>query len=420
MSVRQYIGARYVPRFSTVNGGVWSNAYTYEALEIVKYGNDYYTSKKPVPTGIDIANTEYWVLTGNYNGAISGLSDRIDVVENDIAYINDREKKGYILITDSYGEVNNNQFPIVFGNKTAPETYYYNASSGSGFTNGTTFLQQLKNVENISGFDTDKITDIIVVGGVNDGVSTYSDIYTAVVNFINYVELHYDYAKVHIGFISKSTTTGAIYGMLNTVLKAYQFGSFAGKRGCYIKNAECILGNEMIGSDHIHPTIAGSNYLGWCLANYILNGNAIGPVYHNTFEITTITDFPAVGTPVVTIDRASDTDLFIHSDTILRGVDSNKPCNYFTSGAKFAECAGNTYINSPSYDVGSIPVTVSFKILNGIQETQHIWLDCAGKLMFRPDGVYLKAIPSYDLLSKNFSQFAIWQGINYKVNPFYI
>ena len=89
MSVRQYIGARYVPRFSTVNGGVWDNSYSYEALEIVKYGNDYYTSKIPVPTGVAITNTDYWVLTGNYNGAIAGLDDRLATAENNIININE-------------------------------------------------------------------------------------------------------------------------------------------------------------------------------------------------------------------------------------------------------------------------------------------------------------------------------------------
>jgi hypothetical protein len=75
---RQYIGARYVPRFSTLNGGVWDNQYSYEALEIVKHENNYYTSKKPVPVGIAIDNTEYWVLTGNYSGAIENLEEKID------------------------------------------------------------------------------------------------------------------------------------------------------------------------------------------------------------------------------------------------------------------------------------------------------------------------------------------------------
>lgn len=84
MAIRQYIGARYVPKFSDKNGGVWDNTYSYEALEIVKHGNDFYTAKKPVPIGVAITNTDYWIKTGDYNGAIARLQEEIDVIVDDI------------------------------------------------------------------------------------------------------------------------------------------------------------------------------------------------------------------------------------------------------------------------------------------------------------------------------------------------
>lgn len=82
MAVREYVGARYVPKFSDLNGGDWDNTYSYESLIIVKYGNDYYTSKKAVPVGIAITNTDYWVKTGDYNGAISTLQGEIDTLKS--------------------------------------------------------------------------------------------------------------------------------------------------------------------------------------------------------------------------------------------------------------------------------------------------------------------------------------------------
>lgn len=82
MGIRQYIGARYVPKFSDVNGGDWDSSYSYEALEIVKYGNDFYTSKIPVPVGVAINNAVYWVKTGDYNGAISDLDTRVTDLED--------------------------------------------------------------------------------------------------------------------------------------------------------------------------------------------------------------------------------------------------------------------------------------------------------------------------------------------------
>lgn len=68
-----YIGMRYVPLFD----GAWDNAKSYEALTIVEYGNNTYTSKRPVPVGTLPTDTTYWALTGNYNGQIANLQTEI-------------------------------------------------------------------------------------------------------------------------------------------------------------------------------------------------------------------------------------------------------------------------------------------------------------------------------------------------------
>ncbi len=66
--MREYIGARYVPVFA--NPIEWDNLRSYEALTIVTYHGTSYTSKKPVPPGVDIGNGEYWAQTGNYNAQV--------------------------------------------------------------------------------------------------------------------------------------------------------------------------------------------------------------------------------------------------------------------------------------------------------------------------------------------------------------
>lgn len=106
MAVTEYVGARYVPKFSDINGGDWDNQYSYEALEIVKNGNDYYTSKIPVPPGVPISDTTYWALTGNYNGAISTLTSRVVAVEGDIVNINKFiAANDYFVTPEDYGAV---------------------------------------------------------------------------------------------------------------------------------------------------------------------------------------------------------------------------------------------------------------------------------------------------------------------------
>lgn len=66
MTVREYIGARYVPIFM----GEWDNTVTYEPLSIVTYQGNSYTSRQAVPTGIAITNETFWTLTGNYNAQV--------------------------------------------------------------------------------------------------------------------------------------------------------------------------------------------------------------------------------------------------------------------------------------------------------------------------------------------------------------
>lgn len=60
---RQYVGARYVPKIM----GEWDKNIAYEALSIVTYKGNSFTSKIPVPAKVDIGNETYWVNTGNYN-----------------------------------------------------------------------------------------------------------------------------------------------------------------------------------------------------------------------------------------------------------------------------------------------------------------------------------------------------------------
>lgn len=66
MSVREYVGARYVP----IVVGEWDSTRTYEPLMVVIYQGSSYTSRQYVPAGIEITDEDYWVLSANYNAQI--------------------------------------------------------------------------------------------------------------------------------------------------------------------------------------------------------------------------------------------------------------------------------------------------------------------------------------------------------------
>lgn len=82
MSVTQYIGARYVPLFA--DPLTWDITKAYEALTIVYYQGNSFTSRQAVPAGIDITNTDYWALTGNYNAQIEQYRAEVQTYDNRI------------------------------------------------------------------------------------------------------------------------------------------------------------------------------------------------------------------------------------------------------------------------------------------------------------------------------------------------
>lgn len=81
--VREYIGSRYVPIFA--NPPEWDNQREYEPLTIVLHGGNSYTSAQYVPTGIEITNTAYWMLTGNFNAQVEQYRQGVADLEGDVA-----------------------------------------------------------------------------------------------------------------------------------------------------------------------------------------------------------------------------------------------------------------------------------------------------------------------------------------------
>lgn len=95
MAHRQYIGARYIPIFGRKGEEsiVWDGGVApYEALTVVIYQGNSYTSRQYVPAGIDITNNEFWAETGNYSAQIEqyrqevlAFDDRITTNANGVS-----------------------------------------------------------------------------------------------------------------------------------------------------------------------------------------------------------------------------------------------------------------------------------------------------------------------------------------------
>ena len=87
MANLQYIGARYVPKFfenPDDQSNDWKAGVDYEALTIVTYNNDSYTSKKVVPdsVGNPADNPQYWACTTKYTAALMALQTTVGLIDN--------------------------------------------------------------------------------------------------------------------------------------------------------------------------------------------------------------------------------------------------------------------------------------------------------------------------------------------------
>ena len=82
--VREYIGARYVPKFM----GTYDNTQEYEALCVVDNGSGTsYITKIPTPAGTPLTDSTYWAIYGIANGAIINLQNQIDEINAEYDFI---------------------------------------------------------------------------------------------------------------------------------------------------------------------------------------------------------------------------------------------------------------------------------------------------------------------------------------------
>ena len=108
--VKQYVGARYVPKFASPIE--WAADTSYEALTIVTFNNASYTSKVPVPptVGNPANNPQYWALTGNYNAQVEQYRQETETVSNNLTTeITNRENADTALQDQIDTEVTNRE-----------------------------------------------------------------------------------------------------------------------------------------------------------------------------------------------------------------------------------------------------------------------------------------------------------------------
>lgn len=275
---RQYIGARYVPKFSDINGGVWDNTYTYEPLEIVQYGLDFYTSKKRVPTGVAITNSDYWALTGQYNANIAQLRVDVDAINNDLPKKEYSIKnRKFLVIGDSYTSSLSNKLITALISSLGSPQYLRVAGDGYGFVGKAAGYEWETLLSSTTIADPDSYTDVIIIGGTNDRNQTKADILDAMASLDTYLKANFTgINNIYCGMIGALVNDASSFSLMGRTYHTYVEGSIAnGWR--YLTNIECVALNPDywdIG-DIMHPTQAGVSEIGRQVAQAVMTGSAL-------------------------------------------------------------------------------------------------------------------------------------------------
>ena len=107
MTVRQYIGARYVPLFA--DPIQWDNTNAYEPLTVVMNLGTSYVSRQYVPAGIAIDNEDYWIAWADYNAQIEAYRAEVQAyngrIENlELKFDENGKLESNLVITDSIAD----------------------------------------------------------------------------------------------------------------------------------------------------------------------------------------------------------------------------------------------------------------------------------------------------------------------------
>lgn len=225
---------------------------------------------------IKLGSTDYDIKDTIARAQIITINDRLDRIDS----------RNFIVLGDSYGT--GNQYNT--GVTTSPtwvgylkdylglsdSQWHTKSIDGCGFVAGYTFLQSLKDVEELIT-DKDSITDILIVGGYNDNEETVSTILTAISTFNSYAKANFPNAKISLACVGWRVTGQDKYDIASKVWPAYRSCGIYG--WCYLNGCELIMHNyRLFATDKFHPNQDGQKELGKYLANAVLTGSC-NPYY---------------------------------------------------------------------------------------------------------------------------------------------
>ena len=280
---RQYVGARYVPKVM----GEWNKALQYEALSIVTYSGNSFTSKVPVPANIDISNKDYWVNTGNYNAQVEAYRQETAKLNNDLnnEIINRKNdtKDNILWIGDSYSVNYKHKLPNGVRDMLNAKNWYEYSKGGAGFAGawaGASFNDLIEQAKNeMSASQKEMIKYVYIVGGANDSSFAWGDVKPKVISTVQNARNSFPNAQVCFIFASCAYET---YQDLLTKTKNMANDNYV---PCIFAMPYYYLGGTFYNTDNLHYSESATNYIISVISN-LLCGSTFIPTITATLSNT--------------------------------------------------------------------------------------------------------------------------------------
>lgn len=308
-----------IHNFEQVNAikycGIWSitKAYAPQSVVITSDATKGYISKKPVPEGITLDNTEYWELVANYTPIVGDLGDRVTALEADnvtnkanISFIQKEldtqfdpwSSRKVIYVGDSYGR--GRTYPNTYSiswcdqvtSRLSPAASYNLCVSQASFAESQPdylrYGRQLYDfVEQHSSSVCESITDIIIAGGYNETFAMGADILNTNTTYCAkwtaaYIKQNFPNARVFIGFIGRVPVFGGSNASFDNFRDRIQkYKDIAVKYNWeYIENCEYMAHDyTLLTNDGIHFKEAGYQQIGNRIAEYLVSRHWNYPQY---------------------------------------------------------------------------------------------------------------------------------------------
>lgn len=416
MSMR-YVGARYVPKWyvnSIDQSSNWEVNVEYEPLTwVTTLNNHLYLSKKTVPDniGTPAQNTSYWLDMGLMTGDLQSIQDQIDAIVANMGDLNDLvttdntslvaaineiaggvsptptiQDRKFLFVGDSYmtGEASGmptiNSFTYYFGEYSGlveNTDYWVTAYGGYGFKSDQFKSLMETKATSMSQDEKDSITDVVVLGGVNDNNLIVGDLpafETAMNQFVLSAKSLFTNCVVRVGYISKDYT--GRFNINKNGVQAYKTINRHG--GYYLTGIENVLRDTSHFRTDGHPSADGQRQLGRNLVDVLYTGYCNPAYAPSDIAIT-----PVAGITVTTNElkaECSNGVVTIYAHNWSRFSFESRSFTSPTDPLYVGSIEGIPIGESDAYKY--IPVTL---VLVGTPNNYQI----EGKMLFQNKGLYL-------------------------------